>query len=53
MPIDSRLRPWWLEPLPAATADLAKLATGLSGAEAEARLARFGPNVFRERQCRF
>ena len=28
------------------------MATGLSGAEAKARLARFGPNLFRERQDR-
>jgi len=50
MPIDSTLKPWWLEPLPAGTADLDAVATGLSGAEAKARLARFGPNLFRERQ---
>ena len=50
MPIDSTLQPWWLEPLPAGTADLATVATGLSGAEAKARLARFGPNLFREKQ---
>jgi Mg2+-importing ATPase len=50
MPIDSTLKPWWLEPLSAEAADLATAATGLSGAEAKARLARFGPNVFRERQ---
>jgi Mg2+-importing ATPase len=50
MPIDSTLRPWWLEPLSAGKADLATIETGLSSAEAEARLARFGRNVFRERQ---
>jgi Mg2+-importing ATPase len=50
MPIGSTLQPWWLEPLPAGTADLATVATGLSGAEAKARLARFGPNLFREKQ---
>jgi len=50
MPIDSTLKPWWLEPLSAGAAGLATLATGLSGAEAKARLARFGPNLFRERQ---
>ena len=50
MPTDSTLPPWWLEPLAAGTADLALVATGLSGAEAKARLARFGPNLFRERQ---
>jgi P-type Mg2+ transporter len=50
MPIASTLPPWWLEPLPARTAELAAMVTGLSGAEAKARLARFGPNLFRERQ---
>ena len=50
MPIGSMLQPWWLEPLPAATADPANLATGLSGAEAKARFARFGPNLFREKR---
>jgi len=50
MPIDSTLRPWWLEPPSGEAADRATEATGLSGAEAEARLARFGPNLFRERQ---
>ncbi len=49
-PADSTLRPWWLEPLPASPADLARLATGLSAAEAQARLAKFGPNLFRQRQ---
>ncbi len=44
MPIDSTVRPWWLEPL-----DLATGATGLSSAEAKARLARYGPNLFRGR----
>ena len=44
MPIDSTVRPWWLEPL-----DLAAGATGLSSAEAKARLARYGPNLFRGR----
>lgn len=40
-------RPWWLEPPPADDAP-----GGLSQAEAEARLRRYGPNVFRERQER-
>jgi len=40
-------RPWWLEPPPADDAS-----GGLSQAEAEARLRRYGPNVFRERQER-
>jgi Mg2+-importing ATPase len=50
MPKDSTLRPWWLEPLSAGTADLATVATGLSGAEAKARLAKYGPNLFHERK---
>jgi Mg2+-importing ATPase len=50
--IASRLQPWWLEPLSAGAADPAAAATGLSGAEAKARLARFGPNLFRERRDR-
>lgn len=49
MPMDSKRQSWWLEPLSAGTADPASVATGLSGAEAKARLARFGPNRFRER----
>ncbi len=50
MPIASPLQPWWLETLPSGPADLATLAGGLSGAQARARLARFGPNLFRERR---
>jgi P-type Mg2+ transporter len=50
MPIDSTLRPWWLEPLSAVKSDLAAMEGGLSSGEAKVRLARFGPNVFRERQ---
>jgi P-type Mg2+ transporter len=50
MPVDSTLKPWWLEPPSAGAGDLATVATGLSGAEAKARLAKFGPNLFRERQ---
>ena len=49
MPSDPTLRPWWLEPLPAGVADLAAAGTGLSAAQAKVRLARFGPNLFRER----
>ena len=41
------LPPWWLEPLPAGTADLAAVASGLSDSEARARFAKFGPNLFR------
>ena len=50
MPAVSTLRPWWLEPLPAGTAELAAVTAGLSGAEAGARLVRFGPNLFRGKQ---
>lgn len=49
MPVDSTLRPWWLEPLSTEAVDLAAAKTGLSGAQAKARLARFGPNLFRAR----
>jgi len=50
MPAVSTLRPWWLDPLPAGTAELAAVTAGLSGAEAGARLVRFGPNLFRGKQ---
>ncbi len=50
MPIESTLRPWWLEPLSAGRADRAAIEAGLSSAEAKVRLARFGPNLFRGRQ---
>jgi len=50
MPIDSVLRPCWLEPLSTQPDESARATTGLSGAEAKARLAKFGPNRFRERQ---
>lgn len=50
MQTDSTLRPWWLESLTAGAADLAAVGAGLSGAQAKARLARFGPNLFRERK---
>src|SRR5450830_1276912 len=49
MPMDLKRQSWWLEPLSAGTADPAGVATGLSAAEAKARLARFDPNQFRER----
>ncbi len=41
---------WWLTALTEPQAELATDEAGLSGAEAKARLARFGHNVFRERQ---
>ncbi len=46
MPNDS----WWLTPLAEPEAKLATDAAGLSNAEAKIRLARCGPNQFRERQ---
>ena len=46
------LKPWWLESLPTGQADLAASATGLSGAAAKASLARFGPNLFRQKRER-
>ena len=49
MPIDLGLRPWWVEPWPEEEAKRAAEGLGLSDAEAKARLARFGPNLFRER----
>ncbi|MGE5097285.1 MAG: magnesium-translocating P-type ATPase [Betaproteobacteria bacterium] len=52
MAILSTRQPWWLESLPPGTAGLAAAALGLSGSEATARLARFGPNRFRERRQR-
>src|ERR1019366_6312819 len=48
MPIDSKIRPWWLEPLSGTMAEPATDAAGLSSTEAKSRLARFGPNLFRE-----
>jgi Mg2+-importing ATPase len=45
MPSDWTSEPWWLAP-PSAEA------AGLSNVEAKARLARYGPNLFHERQER-
>jgi Mg2+-importing ATPase len=50
MPIDSALQPWWLEPLSGEAVGHATESAGLSGTEAKSQLARFGPNLFRERQ---
>lgn len=41
---------WWCVPLVEAQPGLATDASGLSGAEAQTRLARFGRNVFRARR---
>jgi Mg2+-importing ATPase len=49
MPVSSTSRPWWLEPQGEGAE---RAAAGLSGAEAKARLAQFGPNLFRERRER-
>ncbi|SJM91125.1 cation-transporting P-type ATPase [Crenothrix polyspora] len=40
---------WWLKPLTEPKAELATDAAGLSSAEARVRLAKFGPNLFRDR----
>ncbi|HJV72742.1 MAG TPA: magnesium-translocating P-type ATPase [Noviherbaspirillum sp.] len=50
MLIEQTSVPWWLGPLSAEPIDRATEVTGLSGTEAKARLARYGPNLFRERQ---
>ena len=50
MPIDAPARPWWLEPLAEEAAQLGPGATGLSSADAQARLSKFGPNLFRDHQ---
>ena len=47
-PKQANPRPWWLEPLAEGPLPPAGGATGLTTAEARARLARFGPNLFRE-----
>ncbi len=41
---------WWLTPLSESAAELAADAAGLSGVEAASRLARFGPNLFRDHE---
>ena len=43
---------WWLNPLAEPQAELATDAAGLSSAEARSRLAKFGPNLFRDHQER-
>jgi len=50
MPNPSKSDSWWLEPLPSDAAAPAALAAGLSTAEATARLAKYGLNLFRERR---
>ena len=41
-------KPWWLKPLADLRADSEADAAGLSSAEALSRLAKFGPNLFRD-----
>lgn len=43
---------WWLKPLAAPQATLATDEAGLSSTEARSRLAKFGPNLFRDHQQR-
>ncbi len=43
---------WWLKPLAEPLAELATDAAGLSSAEARSRLAKFGPNLFRDHKER-
>lgn len=50
MAADSTSPPWWLEPLPDATTGSGSEKTGLSSAEAKARLGKFGPNLFRDHE---
>lgn len=52
MPIDSKRRPWWLEPLREEEAARIARYPGLSDLEAKARLIQFGPNLFRKRRER-
>ena len=46
----SNIQPWWLEPLPDSATVPGSAITGLSGAEAKVRLAKFGPNLFSDHQ---
>ena len=48
MQADSTLHPWWLERLPEGGPEHAAIEAGLSAAQAKTRLAKFGPNLFRE-----
>ena len=50
MALESGGQPWWLRPLPDLQAELTSQSGGLSSAEANSRLSRFGPNLFRDRQ---
>ena len=52
MPIDPLSGPWWLAPRPAEAALRARDADGLTEGEAKARLARYGPNLVRQRKHR-
>ncbi|WP_052451968.1 magnesium-translocating P-type ATPase [Noviherbaspirillum autotrophicum] len=50
MPIDQTPVPWWLAPSSVETTQRAVEASGLSEAQAAARLTQYGPNLFRERK---
>lgn len=50
MATDSPPRPWWLAPLTDAARTPGEASTGLSTAEAKARLSKFGPNQVSDRQ---
>ncbi|MDP2171067.1 MAG: cation-transporting P-type ATPase [Rhodocyclaceae bacterium] len=49
-PSNETVSPWWLESPAEAAAQSGSRTTGLSSAEATARLARFGPNLLRDHQ---
>ena len=50
MTTDTPARPWWLDPLPAEASQADSAPGGLAAAEAKTRLAKFGPNLFRDHQ---
>lgn len=47
---DSPARSWWLDPLPQEASSADSAITGLARAEAKMRLAKFGPNLFRNHE---
>jgi len=50
MATETPSKPWWLEPPAEEAAETGSPASGLSSAEAKARLAKFGANLFRDHQ---
>ena len=50
MATETPSKPWWLEPPAEEAAETGSPASGLSSAEAKARLAKFGPNLFHDHQ---